>query len=493
MLNLKLDSNVLVESVVRKKFLYLILISTIFLVACNGNKEDDDLPTIQDMKEVAVEAETAEIEKNKLALKDIVDKHFLSEHYFEDYTELIQSLNAYFEERLLKDASHVWDRELYVDANIEFFNASLFALKNGDLSMEDFYENKESHIKNYSVDYFYVLQEEDFSEPNTSMRKAWEYCYVELMRPLRMEGVYELNARIIFLDPDRITSINSSNANIIDLNNAIIHVLLTHNDGTDVRKIDPEIIASISKKYNKQFVFYGLPKNALLKEYYAPVDALDLFTEIETFEYIDDTAMYATLSQKLMNDEVDKIIKKYGAEDYIGYFNYPDYFGENDLRGDGFDMSHIEPLTFLNKSYRGKFEQSLYYFLEKDEPIDKKVIMSIIAEIQELVEDTEAIDGRQDIFVFFYDMAEEDIRIASDLFRKNALCVRSNAMPEVGLENIYNNMFVTRYDTEAFKFMDLKGEKREYLLRTSRDHSDITDNEYEDVFESITYQSIFGD
>ncbi len=479
----------------KNQLVILIALIVLLTTGCSGNTAINEIPSIDEMQENAEADLEKTIEENRLKDEELLERHYGHKYYFEDYGTLPEDVNEYFNVKLSERANGITDSEVYVDANIELFNDSLYALKEGALTIEEIYENKTKYVKDYNVDFFYVLKEDEIWGNGDIVSDYKEAYYDEFTRPMKKMPINEYNFRLAYLKPAVAKEINVENTNFISLNKFILEVYKSDVGTGGIYRVSSDYKAAVeymSKIFNTEFIFYKFPNSYFATGYYAPKDNPELHAEMDVQNgYMNSGVMHVVQAQDFMNKEVDKILMKHNAESFIGYLNFPESPYQTSILSEGYDMTNIESIDFLNNVFSGDYEQSLYYILEEDEEIDKELITDIIYDIQTIVKDTDENNLRQHVFVYFYRMNKNSKKLTIDLFRKNALCSRELQVNDGGLGNIYSNMHVTRVDNEAFFYLDNMGKAEEFILSTTTDADEIMKIPASELFEIIKYKSEF--
>ena len=469
--------------------LIALLISLFLVAALTGCvKSKPTTISVYDLKQKAEGVDKAIAESNRELLKESFDREYKDKLYLEDFGNLNEELSEKYLEKLDKELLEDVRFPHFTRSEMKFYNLSLKELRDGDITEENVISNPEEHLRNFELEIFMFATEEERSDEE--MFELNERL-LALNETLKVTGVkHDISWKIydsVILNNTSIQEIREMERprNLLDKENLLLND--THYTEERFTKYKYEYK---STPYRERVLRY---KNYLFDKYkikfmptstdrigkymYAPIYDLSL-----NFEVSGEFDRFLTLlSQKLLSDKVYEIIDSENAGDYIGAFVVPNDSNDVSMNAKEMDLSKpLDELEFIN-SFDGHYDVSLIYLATDERDIDYEVLKTISSKIVNL------LDKKEDrmiisFFIDFYIVKDESEKtLITDLLYDNRLTER-NIKREIGIENIYKNMYIRRWENEAFKYLDIYCEKLSYFLFVTRDPIELSNEEFKRIF-----------
>ncbi len=486
------------------KYLITLIVCITLITGCSGSHGGSTVINGADQIETAKQLKEAEVKANIVSKKEDIERQYGSGFYFEDFSEEIAEINKYYERVLYNEVLNIKEQVLYEEEfngserviskkvlNIsemeyyaricvknEYYNDSLNAYREGSLAVEDFFEAPEKHVRSmdiYLTTFFDGLTDEDYQN-DYDRHKVVEKCIPKIIEEWNTKGLEtaEYTYRIYNIKPSKFGQyVFNQPVNRIDpyKDNCISFTHYENQDKLGVTDKVYETLNSLHEKYNEEFVFIkpnhvrtGGPRTY----FFAPKK--DYTLEFSSDSYGLDTYKHV-LTQKILSEKVNAIIKEEGAEDFIVQFNAPVCFSTySDPYEKAYDTSNVyENENFLDEVFlKHGYDISLYYLLKENEEISYDLLKRIVSKITDLtqVKDQNPY-GRQDrtrSFVFFYNYNDDMRHIIIDSFRKNILSEKY-FREDSSLSSMTYGLFKIRAELDSFSLLDIYGHELDNKLR----------------------------
>lgn len=463
------------------------------LTSCSNNQSISNYELIENAKkEDELIAKT-----NKVLMKDLMDRQYANQLYLEDFgdvnNKLIPSFIKGFEQKYFSDLGYPY----FFENEVQFFNDSLKEVKEDHLMIEEILASPEKHLRKITIELYTFIPLEDrqsgsllafndemiklaevYKENQVDYEIVWRVYDEDALDHIGFEKVKALEEPLISLEQTGLLLNNSLYSN---------EYLLDYEEKSrpyGVRFADD--IENLKIKFNKDFVFKGKDSKEDSANMFAPVDDLSM-----EFELVGSSDAYMTLlAQKKLSDEVYRIIEEEGAIDYIGAFVIGNDHEKGYFTSENFDMSEdVDSITFLNDVFPYEYDVSLIYLTTNEEDIDYSVLKNISAKINQLLsrydENDEKMKNPIRVFIDFYVLENgSDINLVTQLLYDNRLTDRWLGYSR-GLAYLYADMYIRRSETEGFHFLDVYGEKANYIYAVLDDPSEYSIDEFRRMYRRI--------
>lgn len=484
---MKLDVVERINMMIKLSKLKLVLIVlSLLITGCSSNNSISNYELIENAKkEDALIAET-----NKALMKELMDRQYSNKLYLGDF----EAVNAELIPQYIQQLDDTYFSKLgysyFYEKDIQFYNDSLQRLKNNELSIQEVLESPEKHLRKMDIELYTFIPMKDrsaesllefdkhmiklgevYAENQVDYEIVWRVYDEDALDGIGFEKIKTLDEPVIPLEQTGLLLNNSlySNEYLLDY----------ENKSKPYGEIFSEDVVNLNNKFNEEFIYLGNDSIEDNADMFAPID--DLSVE---FEAIGSNDAYLTLiAQKKLSDEIYKIIEEEGAKDYIGAFVIGNDFEKREFSSKSIDMSEpIDNIKFLNDIFPYKYDVSLIYMTSNEEDIDYAILKNISSKINLLLsryhEGDETMKNPINLFVDFYILEDEsEIRLAIKLLYENRLTDRWLGYKR-GLAYLYADMYIRRSETEAFHYLDVYGEKLNYILVVFIDPSDFSVEEF---------------
>lgn len=425
----------------------------------------------------------AEIEREALVAaaqerKSDLDKMYRNGLYFEDFSKEIEILDTFIAQKVEAEYQEVISpaSSILIDPHNQYYNASLKQMKEGKLTPEDFYNNPGEHIRKMMYDQYQLIAGVD-AEDHTSQYLALDAKRTSILEEYVAKKLGYIKLRIYPLMNKALTrekALELLKERLLKehiWDNGLIYSSMEtpyiingkSTSGVMIGSRTLDTLQRLKDKYHEEFLpvesIGGTQKTG---ERYASKRYPEVLFENGSWSTED--AYLQALSQKLLCDEVYRIIKEEGGEKFIAPLSVPvsndDFIGKNTYN----TVEIPDVKDFLLNAYTGEYQVTLNYLKTSDEEIDYALLQRITNRIHILISSEEK--SRNVVLVYFYDVDESDKTIVTDLFKRDMLTA-SDFDDRESLMGIYSNMYRDRVETDGHHYLDVYAEKLEYLLRPS--------------------------
>ncbi len=130
------------------------------------------------------------------------------------------------------------------------------------------------------------------------------------------------------------------------------------------------------------------------------------------------------------------------------------------------------------------------YFLNEGDEINKEVLGKVIKRIHRLV-DKKNGNTRIVVMTYFYDLNNEERKVAKELFKQNRLTEHGYRDDSKSTGDYQSNRYWNRVENDAFHYLDTFANKREYMLFVTTGHFEIEDKSGSEIFDLAKKKSLF--
>lgn len=468
-----------------------ILFLLLMLCACSSNSGTTTI-NMSDITGAIEEEQNQAVETFKAENKERFDKDYENGLYYEDFSEeeklvsaayepiFSEKFNAYTEEFKNKKARNmrIYPEALFIRVEVDAFKQSMKNLREKTLSVEDILANESEHIKKIRIT-MYRLQDDRGSQDDWYGRLE-EDIQAYNLKNIELEVITSL-VTTDTISKDEFAMLSRSEHPQEDIiqyfpKGDIFQTLLV-NGPSGVNGIDIETpregVFLLELKYYEPFRFYSLGIDGA---FYQSITNPEFVFQAKSSSVADNK--YPTIrTQKMVTDRVKAIIESHDLQDKIVVFVKP----KKPRRIDSpehhmfFDFSKLNmddpveiakedrssDLWFVNERYPNDTHIALYMILEEGEIQDEVLIKQLGEEIQELYPSDK---NYVNVFLYVYRMDAEKREILVDLFKdkdrteNHFECGRNAALD-------FSSIYTTRTDHEGFRFLDVYGERDEYMYK----------------------------
>ncbi len=508
------------------KYLITLIVCMTLITGCSGSHGGSTVINGADQIETAKQLKEAEVKANIVSKKEDIERQYGSGFYFEDFSEEIAEINKYYErvlynevfnineqvhyeeefngsERVIsKKVLNISEMEFYARIRVknEYYNDSLNAYRQGSLAAEDFFEAPEKHVRSmdiYLTTFFDGLTKKEYLD-DYDRHQVIEQYIVKKIEKWNASGIEkaEYSYRLYNLQPAKFKNYEFNQPigrNDPYKDNCIEHVHTENQHQLEVRDVIYELLENLHTKYNEEFVFIkpnhvrtGGPRTY----FFAPKK--DYTLEFSSDSYGLDTYKHV-LTQKILSEKVNAIIKEEGAEDFIVQFSAPVCFNTySDPYEKAYDTSNVyENENFLDEVFLDSGYETALYYIDNTGEYDYSLVHRIVKRIAGLIQvygtNSNDLYDRTRFFVFFYDFDNAYLPILIDSFYKEAVTYKY-FRESSSVSSMAFNRYKTREDTDAFAILDVYGHEQEEKLKILRFDESLS---LEDFIEEYSGTSIY--
>jgi len=454
-----------------KKLNLITLALMVLLSGCVSPHSEDKGVEIGNVVEYNKEKEKIELENTIANEKERLIEAYGDGIYVEDYSEIQKKLDDQCNEYLSMLAELVEEVAPYwMNGHVVLSNRGYKEATDNDYDFEWIVSNQPEildvvEIELYSfANGFSVTESIDFS----SFRTIDEF----LDERISFEHIYKMG----IFDDDVLERIDlESLDSISDGNNRLRHIL-EHNVidsyylrpfgriGTEIKastkyphKNAKNILEILEERYGIEF---ELSERAIPVSEESDVYVGKPFTfnpkfnpELRFVYNYGNETFSSVLVQYLLSVKMDKALKEVGLEERIGYF-----IGDTKFARDDFvlNLSSIEtdPIEYLNNNPI-EADIGIYYLISSDDGEDVETLMKLLYEF------TNGINSNSfnTTYVLPYNLQDQYLETAIQLFDESRYS--ENYFRDDGFGE---GWIIIRNDSECFNFLDVFGEKFDYVL-----------------------------
>jgi len=163
---------------IKRQSLSFLLILLVLTTGCSQPPQSGKRISAMDMIDYAEDKEKMEIEQIRLTKKEEFDRHYANGLYLEDLSIERESFDKAYVEMMESELKQATSYPLFIDSEMEFYNASLKQARDGNLKFEDILTNTGEHIRKARVSLYVFYDLEDHKVNTDSidevMRKWWQ-------------------------------------------------------------------------------------------------------------------------------------------------------------------------------------------------------------------------------------------------------------------------------------------------------------------------------
>jgi len=395
--------------------------------------------------------------------------------FFEDFSVEKEMINEELVRFIEGQIDNVEDIDYIMRPNLECFNTTYKKVREESLDIEQIMSDPVQYVKEYEMDvYLFVTNMYD-----DSALKLSGY-FSEQSRANKGVGFKDFKFRVYEFGRQYLESISvdelKDNENILEKlifsNDYDISSYFANGDGYGGyynRENFEEYTKPLEEKFKEKFVIIDQTEQDEYGYLCAPVSNLNLL-----FQATKSRNRYsAVLTQSIMTEEIEKIIRESGAEGRIVQFTssgaYDDLeTNENSIINNVSDRS--DNRTFLKEVNCG-YTTSLYYLKSPSEAIDYELLMNLSKKISEI----RGNEGKHTLMIYPYNTGEEVRKILVELFKKNEGPDKYFKKPAGA--NLLGSVYKTRDSSEKFKYLDMYGSKLDHMFFIYRVDDEFFDDE----------------
>lgn len=459
------------------RLITLWLIGLFVLVAATGCDSSSSPGTSINMGQMAREADQKQkaiIQNVRETQKDVLDKMYGKGLIDQDFSDVKQRLDKEYSTRIEREINALVSVPYFVKCDTTYFNSTLRDAKAGNWNIDKVLENTEGNIRESHIS-VYLFEDPTLIGQSSANIELFNYNKKLINYAADYEKKFNYK-KIHFIEcccdqKALMKKTVRTYANSKEYEFGLAEYVLSKGSLTGIGK-DLFVPARqfLEAKYGEKFLFIGESEKQIGKGIYAPVNHLDLKFEMDSYYFteLDEKDKYlSVLAQKYLSEEMDRIIKAQGLDGKMAFLIVPHSIKDDDTDMNGCQTAHIktrsDQLKFLNEVYGGNYDVNLMYLKEADEAVDHAKIKKSIEQVQSLIThpgkgELDEADTRVSCFVSFYNMGDEDRRIALKLLKRDRI-TENYYREQVQFSNLLSNMFIRREETDGFHYLDVYGQK----------------------------------